>query len=395
MKGHNLNEHQFTRRQEIIFLAMVSLFWFAQYIYIPYQTAYLTLCGVSSSFTGLVIGAYGISQLVLRFPIGLCVDRAGRHKGFLMTGTLLAGLASVFRISGGSGPAFFAANLLSGMASAMWISFMVFYTGHYPESEQQTATSRIVLFNNLGMLLGFLTSTLTYNRIGMRGVCFLSICAGLLAFILSFLIQEEGPPVQEKKKRDLLVCCKGKSLWFFAFLALIQQGIQLTTAMSFTNQIIKDLGASDGLLGLSSVVYMMSAVFFAAFASGGGCKRKGSQFWIPMVFVIVSVYCVLVPVIKDISVLLMLQLLPGVSTGILFSYLTCEAMYGVPASCKATAMGLFQAVYAVGMTVFPAITGVLASKAGMRAGYMMLAALSLLGWGVSLLYFKSGKKTGA
>ena len=389
-----MNEHQFTRRQEIIFLAMVSLFWFAQYIYIPYQTAYLTLCGVSSSFTGLVIGAYGISQLVLRFPIGLFADCAGRHKGFLMAGTLLAGLASVLRISGCSGPAFLAANLLSGMASAMWISFMVFYTGHYTEPEQQTATSRIVLFNNLGMLMGFLTSTLTYNRIGMRGICFLSICAGLLAFAFSFFIQEEGSRIKEKKKRDLLMCCIGKRLWFFSFLALIQQGIQLTAAMSFTNQIIKDLGASDRLLGLSSVIYMISAVFFAAFASGGGCKRKGSRFWIPMVFVIVSVYCVLVPVIEDIPVLLLLQILPGVSTGILFSYLTCEAMSGVPASCKATAMGFFQAVYAVGMTAFPPITGVLASKMGMRTGYMMLAAFSFLGWGVSILYYKSYKKTG-
>ena len=79
---------------------------------------------------------------------------------------------------------------------------------------------------------------------------------------------------------------------------------------------------------------------------------------------------------------------------ILFSYLTCEAMSGVPASCKATAMGFYQAVYAVGMTVFPAITGALASKMGMRTGYMMLAAFSLLGWGVSFQHYKSWKKTG-
>lgn len=385
-----MDEHRFTRKQEISFLLMVSLFWFAQYIYIPYQTTYLTLGGVSSSFTGIVVGAYGVSQLILRFPVGLCADFAGRHKRFLMAGTFFAGLASVFRIFGGNGMGFLVANLFSGTASAMWISFMVFYTGHYGEDEQQTATSRIVLFNNLGMLLGFLTSTLTYNRIGMEGICFLSVCAGLAAFLLSLQVKEKGKPTVAKKKSDLLVCST-RRLWFFSFLALIQQGIQLTTAMSFTNQILKDLGGSDGLLGVSSVVYMLSAVCFAAFASKGGCKRKGSGFWIPTVFVVGAVYCVLVPFVKQLPVLLLLQLLPGMSTGILFSYLTSEAMYGVMEQCKATAMGIFQAVYAIGMTLFPVLTGMLVLRAGTRTAYIILAGFSLFGWAVSLKYYKDEK----
>ena len=53
------------------------------------------------------------------------------------------------------------------------------------------------------------------------------------------------------------------------------------------------------------------------------------------------------------NVIASFQVLPGMATGILFSYATSEAMQGVPGEQRSTAMGFFQAVYAVGMTTFP------------------------------------------
>ncbi|WP_394526980.1 MFS transporter [Lacrimispora sp. JR3] len=388
-----MNDQTFTRKQELRYLAMVSLFWFAQYIYIPYQTTYLTLLGVSSTFTGMVVGAYGITQLLFRLPIGLCADSIGRHKGFIMAGTLFSGLASFFRIFWGNGMGFLVANLFSGLASAMWISFMVFYTNHFSAKDQQSATSRIVMFNNFGMLVGFLLSTIGYNSIGMVGICILSVCAGLLAFFLSLQIKEPCRKMETIHTRDLLSVCRIKRLWLFAILALIQQGIQLTTAMSFTNQILKDLGASNGLVGISSIIYMISAVGFAAFASTFLCCKKGPRFWIPAVFVVVSVYCILIPSAKSVLELLILQILPGMSTGILFSYITSEAMCGIPGEKRSTAMGLFQAVYAVGMTTFPIFTGSLASAFSLRFGYLVLAGISFIGAMVSLLYYIKKNKS--
>lgn len=388
MNGQTLNEQIFTRKQEIPFLAMVSLFWFAQYVYVPYQTTFLTVCGASSTFIGIILGAYGISQLLLRFPVGLCADSVGRHKYFIMAGAMASGIASVFRVFWCNGTGFLIANLFSGLASAMWISFMVFYTNHFPWEDQQAATSRIVLFNNLGMLLAFLFSAFSYNRIGMTGICILSICGGLMAFLLSLRIREADFRPGIHKNRELLSVCKNKRLWLFSFLALIQQGIQLTTAMSFTNQILKALGGSDGIVGISSVIYMVSSVGFSAFAASGICSRKGPRFWIPMIFAIVALYCALVPTAKSIPVLLLLQILPGMSTGILFSFVTSEAMKEIPRSSKSTAMGFFQAVYAVGMTSFPVFTGTLASMTGMKTGYLMLAGIACLGGLEAVIFYK-------
>ena len=52
-------------KQKILFIAVI-FFWFAQYVYIPYQTPYLTMIQTSTSFIGIIIGTYGISQMVLR-----------------------------------------------------------------------------------------------------------------------------------------------------------------------------------------------------------------------------------------------------------------------------------------------------------------------------------------
>lgn len=385
------------RKNEAIFMAIVTLFWFAQYIYIPYQTTYLTGTGVTSGAVGAIVGAYGITQMILRLPVGMSADRIGRHKPFIMIGAAAAGAASLVRVVWCSGTGFLLANLLSGLASAMWISFMVFYTGRYAGKEQQSATGRIVMFNNLGMLLGFIASTLLYARIGMEKICLLSVMAGGLACLLSLLLKEPETKGGTYTIPELLQVCKGGRIWMFALVALIQQGVQLTTTMSFTNQILKNNGASDGIVGISSIIYMISAVLFAAFASSEICGRKGPGFWIPAVLCVVAAYCILVPAAGSIPMILVLQILPGMSTGILFSYATSEAMQGIPAEKKSTAMGFFQAFYAVGMTTFPAITGKIIGTSGIRSGYGMLAAIAAAGAAGTMLWYRqklgnSGKK---
>lgn len=383
-----MEEIKFTKKQEINFFVIISLFWFAQYVYIPYQTTFLTWRGITGSFIGIIIGAYGISQMLFRLPMGILADSVGRHKYFIMAGTFFAGSASFIRIFAQNGTGFLIANLLSGLASATWISFMVFYTRHFPENEQQSSTGRIIMFNNLGMLLGFLFSTLFYNRIHMTGVCILSVITGLAAFLLSFKIQETPSSKVEKDILALLSACKNKRLWLFAILALIQQGIQLATTMSFTNQILKDTGASNYIIGISSIIYMLSAVGFAGFASSSLCRKKGPIFWIPAVFAVVTVYCILVPVTSSIPVILLLQILPGMSTGILFSFTTSEAMKEIHSFSKTTAMGFFQAVYAIGMTTFPIFTGSLASAFHIRTAYFVLAGIALAGGIISLLFYR-------
>lgn len=386
------------KRQQWLLLIIVVLFWFAQYIYVPFQAPYLTGIQVSAAFIGIIVGAYGVTQMTLRLPIGVLADCRGRHKGFIFLGALMAGGASALRVLFPSGAGFLAANLLSGCASSMWISFMVLYTSFFDREGQQSATSRLILFNNVGVLLGFLAGTLLYGRCGMPVLAMLSAGAGFAGAGLSLLLKEKpapgSAPVRERTRvGSLLRICLNRRLLIFALLALIQQGIQMATTMSFTTQILKDLGAGSSVIGCSSILYMLSAVFFAWLASTPVCERHGPKLWIPAVFGVVTAYCLLVGHLTSIPAIFLLQILPGLSTGVLLSYIISEAMKEVPSHQKSTAMGFFQAVYAIGMTAFPVLTGSLAQHFSPARAYDVLGAIALLGGiGAGLFYLSRRRK---
>ena len=133
---------------------------------------------------------------------------------------------------------------------------------------------------------------------------------------------------------------------------------------------------------------MIAAVVSAQFASTELCEKKGARFYIPVVFLLTGLYCVLVPAAGNIYVIFLLQAFPGMSTGILLSYLTSESMTEVPREKSSTAMGFFQAVYAVGMSVFPTVVGSLTERVNVSLGYAFLAAAAFLGTAVSLVYYR-------
>lgn len=71
-----------------------------------------------------------------------------------------------------------------------------------------------------------------------------------------------------------------------------------------------------------------------------------------------------------------------------FSYTASEAMKEVSKEKKSTAMGFFQAVYAVGMTLFPVITGNVVAKYSMQAGYFVLAGIAFTGSIFVYIFYK-------
>ena len=376
--------------QKLLLLIIVVLFWFSQYVYIPFQTPYLNAYNVSSNMIGIIIGAYGVSQCLLRLPVGLFADSIGKHKLFILCGIAFAALASIIRVIFPGGYGFLIANIFSGVASSMWISYIVHFTEFFSSEQQQKATSTIILVNNLGMLIGFIVSTLFYEKLGMKFLCIMSVASGIIGTILALNIKDHNLKESNEKSsfKDYLSICKDKRLIFFSLLALIQQGIQMSTTMSFTNQILEDLGANSIFVGLSSIFYMLCAVASSWFASSKLCSKHGPKFWIPAVFFLISAYCTLVPTIQNIYIIFLLQSLPGMSTGVLLSYLTSEAMKDVPKIKKSTAMGFFQATYAIGMSVFPMIVGKIAGLISIKASYFTLAFISIIGIVASYFYYK-------
>lgn len=380
-------------KQPTLLLTIVVFFWFAQYVYVPYQTPYLLMAHVSSNVVGTIIGAYGISQLVLRLPAGVLADLSSNHKLFILLGTFFSGIASLFRIILPDEAGFFVGNILSGTASATWISFMILYMSFYSKDQQIKATSKIIMANNLGMLCGFITSTILYDLVGMKIICLFSLIAGLIGFILSFSLESVKISSSAKiKVVDLLKVATDKNLIIFSILALVQQGVQMSTTMSFTNQLVTSLGASNLLVGISSIIYMISAVLFAKLASTKLLMLFSIKNWIYISFFALGLYCLLVPQANSVFFIYLLQIIPGMGTGILFSLLTSEALKNIDSQKRSTAMGFYQAVYAIGMTVFPIIGGYLNESFSMQIAFSFLAGICFIAIFIAILYYKISSK---
>lgn len=382
------------KKKRILLLAVTLLFWFAQYVYVPYQTPYLAALGIAPSMIGVILGAYGFTQMAIRMPVGVMADRKNRHKWFIALGVLLAGLASLLRAFVPAAVAFLAANLLSGIASSIWISFTVLFSSYYSPKELTKSMGTITAFNNGGILLGFATGSVVSQTAGIPPLFLLSFLSGMLGFAISLFIKEEKREQAPLPVKELLKVLKSKRLILFAVASATLQAIHMSTAMAFTSQVAEGLGGSNAQIGLCSIIYMVFCIVSSWYVGTRQARRIGNRILMPVFFGCMTVYCALVPLVRSLEALYVLQMIGGLGNASLFSLFMAGAIEGVPKEKKSTAMGFYQAIYGIGITLGPVLMGAVVGNAGMTAAYFTMAALGVVG--VILVMIINGKrKSGA
>ena len=383
------------KKQRVIkFIIIIILFWFAQYVYIPYQTPFLTAIDVSAGFIGIVVGAYGFSQMLLRIPLGMLADWHLNHKLLITLGTLLAGLASIIRVLFPNSIGFLFGNIFSGIASSTWLSFMVYFLKLRSDVSKVENMGILVMANNIGMLLGFVISSLFYTKITMKGLCILGLLAGILSCIMTITLPTFQFSYSSGKKSfiNLISLFKNKCLLICGVLAFIQQGIQMATTMSFTSQVIKEINAPSYAEGLSSIIYMCSAVLFARLTSSKYIAKFSDRSILIVSYILLALYCFTIPLAKQVYLIYLLQIIPGVGTGILFAILNATAISNVPQKSLSTATGVFQSIYALGMTLFPIFAGQLRAKYSMSISFIVMGIWALMGGSIVIIFWSKISK---
>ena len=191
LKHDHVDRESHAHAGKALLCAITASFWFAQYIYIPFLTPYLFTLSITATVIGLIVGAYGVTQLLLRIPLGITVDIVRNHKLFILIGTFLAGASSLGMIISPSPVLLFIANALSGAASSTWISFTVLYASYYDKSEGAKAIGRLNVFTNAGRFAAFIAGGILFERIGIRGLFVASFASGMIGCILALFIKHE------------------------------------------------------------------------------------------------------------------------------------------------------------------------------------------------------------
>ena len=344
------------KKRDGLFLAVVTLFWFAQYIFVPFLTPHLNAMGLAASVTGVIIGAYGFSQLVLRIPVSVSEDCLGRHRLYMGLGLLAVVVASTLPILFESPAAYLISRTMAGVGASTWVSFTVAFTGGYDNVKERMG--RLVACNNLGILISYLVGGSLYEWLGMKPLFGISACVALVALLVLPLCQKGGSTgTHPFRMQELWTVLKNKHLLLCSLMCALMQLINFATAMSFVSTYAQQRGASGFVLSLVSIAFYVAGTAASAVYGRGAFKRMSDRAFLAMGFGTFALYCLALPLCKSVWMILLAQLLGGMSRTLLYTQTMALCTAKVEPAHKTTAVGVFQSIYSLGMTVGPVVMG--------------------------------------
>lgn len=362
----------------ILFIA-TGFFWFSQYSYIPYFNPYLNSLGIGATMAGLIGGAYGITQVALRMPVGIMADRFQSHKMFIILGMLCSTAVGFGFFFCKTPIAFLIFRGMAGVSSSTWVAFTVLYASYFDDDKTVEAVSKVVSANYLGKLAGFFLGGLVAQHIGVEYTFLLSGVAGFIGLICSLFLT--GGEMREDPINlfELAAVVKDRNLIYSAILGIFGQIMAYGSIYTYTSDLAKQAGATPYQLSVMNILLVIPVVLFAYFSTDFFLKKFGANKMISGAFVMMMIYCAVIPFAGPIWEFYTLSLFVGLGNGIIFAMLTGLSIKNIPTDKKSTAMGFFQSSYGIGMTIGPIVTGVVIDLSEMTPAFFLLSGVCLVG----------------
>jgi len=356
-----------------------TVYWFSLYVYVPIFTPYVESLGANHTIAGLIAGSYGLAQLILRVPLGIVSDRLRKRKMFVWLGMLfsLASALGFLLLPGVLGA--FVARSLAGAAASTWVAFTVLFSSYFENDKAAKAIGTINAFNSLGQMIATFSGGWLAQQAGWRATFILSSIAAAIGFIASLFVQEARYAEREPLKiGQLLKVGLDRELIIVSWLAILSQFITFATTFGFTTVHAQAIGAGEFEMGLLTLVstlpYMLASTMIGtSFAVWLGERRA-----IVIGFVISALCAAVIPFTKSMIGLYISQALGGFGRGMVFPLLMGLSIKSVEPDKRATAMGFFQAIYAVGMFIGPFLVGIISDAVGLTGGFLLTAIIGIL-----------------
>lgn len=357
---------------------VIVFFWASEYCHVPYFTPYLNMLGFSVTAIGMMVGTYGFTQMIVRIPLGIFTDVSGKYKAVVVMGTVFTTVSSFGLIFAESMWFVMFCRFLAGIAASTWISFTVLYSAYYQAEEGVQAMANISAFNNGGKLLAFVLGTITANFWGYRVPLIMSFLTGLVA--VAFAVGLKTIPIRREPMQitHIVGVFKNPAVLLPSFFAILMQMVLHGTVFSFTSTIAENLGATKLQIGINTSLFTVIQVIAAGWVGRILVKKIGTTRSVMLGFAFMAAACVMEAYAPNIWVLFAAQVICGIGNLLLFSVLAALAIRYVPQENQSTAMGLFQALYGIGMTIGPVMVGNIASASSYQTAYLVFAAISAL-----------------
>lgn len=367
-------------------------FWASEYCHVPFFTPYLRTLGLSATLIGFLVGCYGFTQLCVRIPLGIFADMSGRYRFLVRAGCFFTTISSLGLYMTQDVFWMFVCRILAGVAASTWVAFTVMFTGYFPEEESGKAIAQINGFNNTGKLLAFFLGSASATAFGYQAPLLMSCITGFAAMFFSFFIKDNDSRRTPQKPRELLEVFKDVSVLVPAVLAIVLQMLMQGTAFSFTSDVARSIGANAVEIGVSSCLFtatQIGAVFFLNSSWAGKQDRKNM---VAAGFLLYTLYCLMVGFAPNMILMYAAQIIGGFANAVLTSVLMASCIAYVAPEKKSTAMGLYQAIYGIGMTIGPVIMGSFVDWSGYGGAFSLFALCALAGAIGALIFMPMVKR---
>ncbi|WP_438447877.1 MFS transporter [Gorillibacterium sp. sgz5001074] len=362
-----------------VFAAVTILYWIGLYTYVPVLSPYLEDRGYSYSVIGIVLGSYGLVQILVRLPLGIWSDRLGVRKPFIIAGMAAATVSCLLFLLPGSWAWSLAARAMAGVAASTWVGFTVLFASYYPKEEATRAMGTISFLTVIGQLAGMAVSGLLAERFGWNATFVAGALAGAAGMLASWAIQEPpgDPGRAPMQAKDLASVVRSPMLLKVSVLSILAHGILFITMFGFTPSQAIQLGADKAGLTLLSVCFMVPHAVTAILSGKRFAPRYGPWNTAMAGFAVSACCTALIPFVPSFALLCVTQAVNGFAQGLHMPLLLGLAIQEIEPAKRATAMGFYQAVYALGMFSGPFVAGWLNESYGLAGGFWLGAAIGL------------------
>jgi predicted MFS family arabinose efflux permease len=370
------------RRLIIVYIIVVFLYWCALYFYVPTLSVYAETKVSDLSLVGVMLSMYGLWQAVTRFPLGLAADWVGRRKLFILVGFALAGLGAILMgVSPGIG-GLIAGRALTGFAASVWVLLVVSFSSLYPPAEAVRASAMLSAVSAVARMIVTSSTGALNDLAGYSLAFFMAAGAAFLAIVVMLGIREKRRSPKQPSFTYVAKLITRRDVLLPSLLCAVLQYAIWSSTFGFSPNLARTLGASDVALGLltsMNIGVILLGNFFTTTAS----KRLGAYRLVVIAFLLVFSGLGLLFLSQKLWMVFAGQICMGLASGVGYPVLMGMSIRHVDDSQRATAMGLFQAVYAIGMFAGPWLSGILAETIGLQPMFglvgLICSAVGLFG----------------
>ena len=362
------------RKSRRLLTVTIIFFWASEYCHAPYFTPYLQTLGFASTAIGFMTGTYGFTQMLVRIPLGMATDATGSYRRTILMGTILTTVSSFGLMFATTMVPILICRMLAGMAASTWLAFTILYNAYYKADESVQAMTNINAYNNTGKFIAFILGLITASLWGYKIPLVCSFLTGVVAIVCASRLKPIALKHEPFSLQHAAKTVTNPAVLCAAAFAIVLQFFLQGTVFSFTSAVAQNVGANAVEIGLATVLFTVVQIVGARYLREP-LSRMSAAKAVTIGCASLAVSGLFIGLAPSVWLIYPGQIAAGVGSMVLNSVLMSMVIRHTPQERQSTAMGMYQAVYGIGMAEGPVVVGALVSGYGYGNAYLTVAAL--------------------